>query len=69
MAEAMGGKKRASFSSPGARRHDEGAAEERLRATCRVLEVTVEELAGLRQNDPVKQAAAWWVKCGTVVRD
>jgi putative transposase len=69
MAEAMGGKKRASFSSPGARRHDEDAAEERLRAACRVLEVTVEELAGLRQNDPVKQAAAWWVKRGTVVRD
>ena len=67
MAEAMDGKKRTSFPAPCARRHDERAAVARLREACEKLEVGEGDLAALRQNDPVKQAVAWWVKRGTVV--
>ncbi len=66
---AMKGKQRGSYRSEGARLHDERAAAQRLEEACQRLGVPVEELAARRQNDPVKQAVAWWVKRGTVVSD
>lgn len=66
---AMQGRKRASYRSEGAMLHDERAADKRLKDACTRLRVRAEDLAARRQNDPVKQAVAWWVKKWTVVSD
>ncbi len=63
------GKKRASYRNEGLQRHDERAAERRLEQACEALALTLPELRALRQSDVRKQAAAWWVKTGSVVGD
>ena len=67
--KAVRGRRRDSYRSEGMRRHDERAAGEVLRTACGTLGVTLKEVRGRRQNDPVKQAVAWWVKSRTVVSD
>ena len=63
------GRKRSSYRNDGLRRHDERAAERRLGQACEALGVTLPELRAFRQSDARKQAAAWWVKTGSVVGD
>lgn len=49
--------------------HDEREAERRLEVALKRLGLSLRELRKLRQNDPVKQATAWWIKGGTTVGD
>jgi hypothetical protein len=55
-------------SQNGARKgHDEAAAERRLRAGLKALELTGEQLAQLGKGAPEKVALAWWLRrCTTV---
>ncbi len=66
---AVRGRRRDSYRAEGLRRHDERAAEEALQRACETLNVTVNSVYALRQNDPLKQAIAWWVKSRTVIPD
>jgi REP element-mobilizing transposase RayT len=69
MDRAVRGRRRESYISEGLRLHDEREAVEQLRIACRVLDMTLKEVRQRRQNDPEKQAVAWWVKSRTVVSD
>lgn len=66
---AIQGRRRESYRSEGLGLHDERAATEQLRAACKALKLTVTDLRKRKQNDPVKQVVAWWVKSRTVVSD
>lgn len=67
--QAVCGRRRDSYCSEGLSLHDERAATEQIRAACKALKATVTSLRKRRQNDPLKQAVAWWVKSRTVVSD
>jgi putative transposase len=60
---------RDSYMGDGLGAHDERSAERRLDVARTRLGLSIGELRKLRQNDPVKQATAWWIKCGTTVSD
>jgi len=49
--------------------HDEYAAEKLLKEVLARLQTTLETIQRNRQNDPRKQAVAWYVKGRTVVGD
>jgi REP element-mobilizing transposase RayT len=60
---------RASYAGDGLRVHDARTAERRLDDALKRLGLSLCEVRNLRQNDPVKQAIAWWIKSGTTVGD
>lgn len=66
---AAKGRRRESFRSEGTSLHDERAALARLAEVCTMTGLSRAELKVRRQNDPVKQLAAWWIKSQTVVKD
>ena len=49
--------------------HDEREAVRLLEQAAARFGVSISELWGRRQTDPVKQAVAWWVKSQSVVSD
>jgi hypothetical protein len=60
---------RDSYAGDGLETHDERAAERRLDDAMKRLGLSLHALRKLRQNDPVKQSVAWWIKCGTTLGD
>lgn len=66
---SVSGRRRDSYRSEGLLLHDERAASEHLRVACEAVGATLPEVRKRRQNDPLKQAVAWWVKRHTVVPD
>jgi len=66
---SVSGRRRDSYRSEGLLLHDERAASEHLRVACEALGASLPEVRKRRQNDPLKQAMAWWVKRHTVVPD
>lgn len=67
--QAVKGRRRDSFRSEGTILHDERAALARLDEVGRVMGIPLEDLRARRQNDPIKQLAAWWIKSQTAVKD
>ena len=66
--EALGEKKRESFTGGAANRHDEIEAERLLEAGMKALGLAgINEVKRLRKNDNRKQAIVWFVKSRTVV--
>jgi putative transposase len=63
------GKQRASYSSEGLCLHDERTAKACLKNVLSWLGITRDQIRTHRQNDPLKQAVAWYVKSRTVVGD
>jgi len=63
------GRKRASYRREGLQLHDERAAVKLLEEATQRLGVSLADVWGRKQTDPVKQAVAWWVKSQSVVRD
>ena len=63
------GRRRASYRDEGLRMHDEREAVRLLEQAAARFGVSISELWGRRQTDPVKQAVAWWVKSQSVVSD
>lgn len=67
--EVVQPRNRESYAEDGLRVHDERTAERRLDDALKRLGVSLSEVRHYRQNDPVKQAIAWWIKSGTTVGD
>lgn len=67
--ERVRGRRRASYRSDGMQTHDERAAAGLLARGVESLGVTLSELWGRKQTDPIKQGVAWLVKTRTTVTD
>ena len=65
----LSGRQRVSFSKEGLQMHDECAAEKLLKEVLARLATTLVTIQRNRQNDPRKQAVAWYLKGRTVVGD
>jgi len=63
------GKQRASYRSEGLCLHDERTARDCLENILSCFGITQDQIRTYRQNDPQKQAVAWYVKSRTVVGD
>ena len=63
------GRQRASYHSEGLYLHDESAARDCLENVLSCFGITQDQIRTYRQNDPLKQAVAWYVKSRTVVGD
>ena len=65
----LSGRQRVSFSREGLQMHDEYVAEKLLKEVLARLATTLATVQRNRQNDPCKQAVAWYLKGRTVVGD